>query len=63
MPIEMRDPIAPPELLKLIRCKCTDCSNNQCSCGRFNVFCTNMYGECKDVSCFNSEQLTDEEAI
>ena len=64
MPIEMRDPIAPPELLKVIRCKCkTDCSNNQCSCRRFNVFCTNMCGECKGVSCFNSEQLTDEETI
>ena len=63
MPIELRKPIAPPELLKVIRCKCkTECSNNRCSCRRFNVLCTNMCGECRGVSCFNSEQLVVDEA-
>ena len=63
MPIKMRDPIAPSELLKVIRCKCKTDFSNQCSCRRFNAFCTNMRGECKGVSCFNSEHLTYQETV
>ena len=62
MPIEMTKPIAPPELLKIIKCGCkTDCTRKNCSCRQYGVVCTNICSGCRGVSCLNCEPINDTE--
>ena len=46
---------APPELLETYACKCkkNKCSNNQCSCVRSGVSCTEL---CSCISCSNDSE-------
>ena len=62
MPLEMSKPIAPPQLLKVIRRICkTDCSRRQCTCKQYGINFTKMCSECRGVSCLNQEQYGQDE--
>ena len=59
-------PPAPEELLTIIRCKCKNCTRNQCgtnicSCKRNGLSCLAACGECRGVCCYNSATVEDEE--
>ena len=49
-----RDSIAPPALLKFVKCGCKgSCSNNQCACYKLGVTCTECCTTCKGDTCDN----------
>ena len=53
---------APDELLKMIRCNChTDYSSMRCTCKKFNVKCSSVYGNCNGTGCTNSDISIHEE--
>ena len=59
-------PPAPEELLTIIRCKCKNCTRNQCgtnicSCKRNGLSCLAACGECRGVCCYNSATVEEEE--
>ena len=55
-PIRMVEAPAPIELLKIIRCNCSqNCSTKVCTCKKFNLFCTVACGQCRGLSCCNRE--------
>ena len=57
MPTEMTKPIAPLELLKIVKCGCkTDCTRKSCSCRQYGVVCTNICSGCRGVSCFKGSE-------
>ena len=50
-------PPAPKELLEIIRCKCkTGCKTGRCTCKKHGLECTSACGECKGMTCENSQQ-------
>jgi 5'-3' exonuclease len=52
---------APPELMKIIKCKCrTACSSNNCSCRKNGFSCTPACSECKGVTCQNTDEAAHE---
>ena len=58
-------PPAPEELLTIIRCKCKNCTRNQCgtnicSCKRNGLSCLAACGECRGVCCYNSATVEEE---
>lgn len=58
MPIPMRQAPAPPELLKIFRCDCkTGCKTFRCTCMKHGLKCTQVCGECRGVSCINSQEI------
>ena len=62
MPIEMTKQIAPPELLKIIKCGCkTGCTQKSCSCRQYDFLCTNICSERRGVSCLNCEPINNSE--
>ena len=55
-------PPAPAELLKIIRCDCTqDCSSARCSCRKNAMKCTLACGHCQGSGCTNASALILEE--
>ena len=63
MPIMTDQPVAPSELLDVVRCSCKkDCSTNRCTCKKHGLPCTSICGECRGTSCTNSQlpDLSDE---
>ena len=55
-PVKMCLPPAPSNLLKIIRCNCkTHCDTKRCSCRKHGISCSICCGECRGVSCSNSE--------
>ena len=55
LPVYSSKDVAPPNLLKLIRCGCKgDCSKRTCTCLRHNLKCSTMCAECKGISCLNA---------
>ena len=55
-------PLAPAELLKIIRCDCTmGCSSAQCSCRKNVIKCTLACGHCQGSGCTNASALILEE--
>ena len=58
VPIRMDLPAAPEQLLKTIRCNCTDrCDNGRCTCRKNGLQCTPACGNCKGSSCLNAPQV------
>ncbi|KAK6175354.1 hypothetical protein SNE40_013838 [Patella caerulea] len=54
----MDRPPAPESLLKVIRCSCKgDCNSKQCSCRKHGLACAAGCGECRGISCTNSETV------
>lgn len=50
-------PAAPSQLLEVVYCGCkTDCNTRKCTCRKFGLPCPSVYGECRGVSCTNSQQ-------
>ena len=48
---------APSHLLEVIRCNCkTGCHTFRCCCKKNDIKCTPACGECKGISCNNSQQ-------
>ena len=57
IPIPMQQAPAPPELLKIFCCDCkAGCKNVRCTCVKNGLKCTQVYGECRSVSCINSQE-------
>ena len=62
MPIEMTKQVAPPELLKIVKCGCkTDSSRKNCTCRQYGVVCTTICLGCGGVSCMTCEAINDAE--
>lgn len=59
-PIKSSKPPAPSHLLKLIRCGCklSHCSTMLCSCKKQGLLCTAACGDCRGISCMNSDTPT-----
>lgn len=56
IPIQTRCPIAPPELLQVVSCKCkTGCTSNRCSCKSKSLKCSIFCKYCEGDSCKNSD--------
>ena len=56
LPIQTDQPAAPSELLDVICCSCKkDCTTRRCTCRKYGLPCTNVCGECRGVSCTNSQ--------
>ena len=55
-PIRMTKAAAPSELLKIIRCGCTQnvCTNKRCSCYKAGLKYSTACRNCKDILCHNS---------
>lgn len=60
-PIKTDERVAPPELLKFIRCNCKSinnmCSSNQCTCRRYGLQCVAACGTCRGEICENVEKV------
>ena len=57
-PIRMSNTPGSGDLLKIIRCNCTqDCATKSCSCRKLCIFCSIACGNCKGVACRNKETL------
>ena len=59
-PIQTTLSIAPPELEKIIRCKCSTagerpCSTNTCTCRKNGLHCVQACRNCRGESCCNSQ--------
>ena len=53
-PVFMDKPIAPEDLLKIIRCGCKgDCNTNRCVCRKNGLVCSDVCKECLELSCSN----------
>lgn len=54
-PIATDLPIAPPELLKAIRCQCKkgDCSTLRCPCKKIGLYCSTACLDCDHACCKN----------
>ena len=53
--------VAPPEILKVIRCNCklkarSPCSSNLCSCRQNGLSCVAACGECRGMNCANKSR-------
>lgn len=61
LPIRTIEPLAPPELLKLVYCTCTikNCQKT-CSCKKAGMKCTRSCKGCKGQSCMNASDLVGE---
>ena len=58
----MTQKIAPPELLKSIKCGGkTDWTRKNCSCRQYGVFYTKICSGCRGVSFLNCEPINDSE--
>ena len=56
MPLRIDQPAAPSETLNVICCSCTKyCSTNSYTCRKYGMHCTPVCGECRGVSCTNSQ--------
>ena len=52
---------APERLLKILRCNCKlNCDSKKCSCRKHGLLCTTCCGECRGISCSNSQKVTDD---
>ena len=61
-PITTNEDPVPPDLLKLILCKCLkECMTANCSCKRAGLKCSIICVACKGTSCTNSDVSIDEE--
>lgn len=56
VPVQTKDPAAPDEILKLIFCRCTDCSNARCGCRKASMLCSAICHNCNG-SCTNSTPI------
>ena len=57
IPIPMQQAPAPNELLKIFRCDCkVGCKNVRCTCVKNGLKYTQVCGECRGVSCINSQE-------
>ena len=57
-PQRMDNVAAPASLLKFIRCNCTgNCGKNTCSCKKQGLECTLACGQCKGITCVNSQRV------
>ena len=59
-PIRTMKPVAPDNILKVIRCKCksasiNQCGTNLCSCRKNGLNCMSACGECHGESYFNKK--------
>ena len=58
LPIPMDIAPAPLELLKIFRRGCMGvCNNSRCTCVKHGLKCTQVCGNCRGVSCENSEPI------
>lgn len=56
VPITTDEVVAPDNLLKIVRCNCTEnCSTNRCTCKRNQLKCTSTCGNCYGKNCENAE--------
>ena len=54
--LQIDQPAAPSETLNVICCSCTKyCCTNRYTCRKYGMHCTPVCGECRGVSCTNSE--------
>ena len=54
VPVATDLPVAPENLLKVVRCSCkTDCINLRCSCRKHNLKCTIACTHCRGSDCRN----------
>ena len=60
MPIEMNKQVAPPELLKIVKCGCkTDSLRKNCTLRQYGDVCTNIYLGCTGVPRKNCKPIND----
>ena len=62
-PIRTDNAPAPPSLLKVVKCNCTTsaCAGMKCTCKKHGLECSSACGECRGLSCQNSQKpLSDE---
>ena len=53
-PIYTNKPLAPDDLLKIIRCGCKgDCNTNRCVCRKNGLACSDICKECRGLTCSN----------
>ena len=56
MPLQTDQPAAQVDILNVICCSCAKyCSTNRCTCRKYGIHCTPVCGECRGVSCTNSQ--------
>ena len=62
--------VAPPDLLKVIRCNCkmkskNPCSSQLCSCRQNGLSCVSACGDCRGLNCANqqNEHFSDDEDV
>ena len=61
IPMKIDIPLAPKDLLHILRCDCkTRCSLKRCTCRKHGLECTLACGEFKGLSCFNSPKPLDD---
>jgi hypothetical protein len=62
VPVKIRLPAAPDQLINVIRCKCkSNCDNRRCSCRTHGLQCTTACTDCRGRSGSNAEQVEAEE--
>jgi hypothetical protein len=54
-PVTTLEPVAPESILKLIFCNCKGGCKKPCRCRKAGLKCTAMCGQCRGVSCTNSD--------
>ena len=58
-PIYTTKPLAPEDLLKIIKCGCKgDCNTNRCVCYKNGLSCSDICQTCRGISCSNGESAT-----
>lgn len=62
IPVQCKEAVVPPDLLKLIFCNCkeSNCFKN-CSCRKLGLRCSSKCGQCYGISCSNCCFVADEE--
>ena len=66
MPVLTNLPLAPDELLKMIRCNCqTHCYSMRCRCRKYNLKCSPACSNCKGSACANPDTflIEDEDEV
>jgi hypothetical protein len=63
LPIPLKCPPIPENLLNLISCNCTKCCIARCGCRKHGLKCSMICGYCKGNSCLNVMEAIDEDDI
>lgn len=69
-PVTISKPVAPDNILKIIKCKCkssgkNQCGTNLCTCKKNGLPCMSACGECHGETCYNrkTNEYDDEDVI